>query len=259
MSFVKDFKPIALGDTNLFKPIKIGDNELKHRVVMPPLTRMRAYHPGNVPNDWAIEYYDQRSKRAGTLIITEATYPSARSGGYDNVPAIWSEQQIEKWKKIIAKIHDNKSFVWVQLWSLGRKALPGALARDGLPFVSASDELYMDEARREEAVKSNNRQRGLTKDEIKQYINDYVNAAKNSIEAGADGVEIQCAGGNLLINFWTLSPIREQTNTVDRLKTELDSHWKWLMQSRRPSVAINSASDLCRMVLSVLCPVVKNH
>ncbi|QLL34120.1 hypothetical protein HG536_0F04460 [Torulaspora globosa] len=145
------------------------------------------------------------AKRPGTLIITEAAYPSARSGGYDNVPGIWSEEQIEKWKKIIAKIHNNKSFVWVRLWSLNGKALLGALARDGLPFVSASDELYMDEARREEAVESNNRQLGLTKDEIKQYINDYVNGAKNSIEAGADGVEIQCAGGNLLNQF--LDPI----------------------------------------------------
>lgn len=205
MSFVKDFEPTALGDTNLFKPIKIGNNELKHRVVMAPLTRMRAYHPGNVPNDLAIEYYGQRSQRPGTLIMTEATFPSARSGGYDNVPGIWSEEQIEQWKKIFAKIHDNKSFVWLQLWSLGWKALPAVLARDGLPFVSASDELYMDETQRQEAIKSNNLQRGLSKDEIKQYIKDYVDAARNSIDAGADGVEIQCAGGNLLNQF--LDPI----------------------------------------------------
>ncbi|QLL31846.1 hypothetical protein HG536_0C00120 [Torulaspora globosa] len=201
MSFVKDFQPIALGDTNLFKPIKIGNNELKHRVVMPPLTRMRAHYPGNVPNDWAIEYYDQRSKRPGTLIITEGTFPSAQSGGYDNAPGIWSESQLEKWKKIFAKIHENKSFVWVQFWVLGRQAFPDTLARDGLPYVSASDEPYMDEEQRERAVKSNNPQHGLTKDEIKQYIKDYVQAAKNSIEAGADGVEIQCAGGYLLNLF----------------------------------------------------------
>ncbi|QLL30263.1 hypothetical protein HG536_0A00800 [Torulaspora globosa] len=205
MSFVKDFQPIALGDTNLFKPIKIGNNELKHRVVMPPLTRMRAHYPGNVPNDWAIEYYDQRSKRPGTLIITEGTFPSAQSGGYDNAPGIWSESQLEQWKKIFAKIHENKSFVWVQLCFLGRQAFPDTLARDGFPYVSASDEVYMDETQREKAVKSNNPQHGLTKDEIKQYIKEYVQSAKNSIEAGADGVEIHSANGYLLNQF--LDPI----------------------------------------------------
>ncbi|QLQ80014.1 hypothetical protein HG537_0D00140 [Torulaspora globosa] len=205
MSFVKDFKPIALGDTNLFKPIKIGNNELKHRIVMPPLTRLRAHHPGNVPNDWAIEYYDQRSKRPGTLIITEATFASAQSGGYDNAPGIWSEEQVKQWKKIFAKIHENKSFVWVQLWALGRQAFPDSLARDGLRYDSASDEVYMDDAQREKAVKSNNPQHGLTKDEIKQYIKDYVQSAKNAIEAGADGVEIHSANGYLLNQF--LDPI----------------------------------------------------
>lgn len=206
MSFVADFKPIALGDTNLFKPIKIGNNELKHRVVMPPLTRMRAKYPGNVPNkDLAVEYYDQRSKRPGTLIITEGSFPSAQSGGYDNAPGIWSEAQLEQWRKIFAKIHENKSFVWVQLWVLGRQAYADTLARDGLRYDSASDEVYMSEEQRERAVKSNNPQHGLTKAEIKQYISEYVDAAKKSIEAGADGVEIHSANGYLLNQF--LDPI----------------------------------------------------
>lgn len=206
MSFVQDFKPIALADTKLFKPIKIGNNELAHRVVMPPLTRMRATHPGNVPNkDWAVEYYDQRSRRPGTLIITEGAFPSAQSGGYDNAPGIWSPAQLEQWKKIFAKIHENKSFVWVQLWVLGRQSFADTLARDGLRYDSASDGVYMDEEQRERAVKSNNPQHGLTKAEIKQYISEYVDAAKKSIEAGADGVEIHSANGYLLNQF--LDPI----------------------------------------------------
>ncbi|QLG74980.1 hypothetical protein HG535_0H03070 [Zygotorulaspora mrakii] len=206
MPFVKDFSPIPLGDTNLFKPIKVGNNELLHRVVMPPLTRMRATHPGNVPNkDWAAEYYDQRSKRAGTMLITEGTFPSAQSGGYDNPPGIWSKEQCEQWEKIFRKVHDNKSFIWVQLWVLGRQAYPDTLARDGLRYDSASDAVYMDAEQEEKANKANNPQHGITKDEIKQYIADYVHAAKNSIEAGADGVEIHAANGYLLNQF--LDPI----------------------------------------------------
>lgn len=205
MSFVQDFKPIALGNTNLFKPVKIGNKELKHRVVMPPLTRFRANYPGNVPSDWAIEYYNQRSKRSGSLIITEGTFPSAQSGGYDHAPGIWSKEQIDQWKKIFAKIHENKSFVWVQLWVLGRQAPAENLARDGLRYDSASDDIYMSDEQRDTAVKNKNPLHGLTKDEIKQYVNDYAQAARNSIEAGADGVEIHSANGYLLNQF--LDPI----------------------------------------------------
>ena len=206
MSFATNFKPIALGETNLFKPIKLGTSELKHRVVMAPLTRMRAHHPGNIPNrDWAAEYYDQRSRRPGTMIITEGTFVSAQAGGYDNAPGIWSEEQIAEWKKIFAKIHENGSFVWAQLWALGRQAYADALARDGLRYDSASDNLYMDDEHKEKALKSKNPQHGITKDEIKQYIKDYVQAAKNAIEIGADGVEIGSANGYLLNQF--LDPI----------------------------------------------------
>lgn len=202
MSFVKDFKPIALKDTNLFKPIKIGNTELKHRCVLPPLTRMRAHHPGNIPNkDWAVEYYNQRSSREGTMIITEGAFISAQAGGYDNAPGIWSQEQVEEWKKIFAKIHENKSFVWVQLWALGRQSYADTLARDGLRYDSASDGIYMDDEQKERAIKSNNPQHGITKDEMKQYIKEYVEGAKNSIAAGADGVEIHSANGYLLNQF----------------------------------------------------------
>lgn len=206
MPFVQDYKPIPLKNTNLFKPIKIGNTTVQHRVVMPPLTRMRAHHPGNIPNrDWAVEYYDQRSRRPGTMIISEGAFPSPQSGGYDNAPGIWSEEQIAEWKKIFAKIHENKSFVWVQLWVLGRQAFADVLARDGLRYDSASDEIYMDEDSKKRALTSGNKQHGITKDEIKQYIKEYVQAAKNSIAAGADGVEIHSANGYLLNQF--LDPI----------------------------------------------------
>ncbi|KAK5782049.1 NADPH dehydrogenase PWA37_002391 [Arxiozyma heterogenica] len=206
MSFVKDFTPIALKDTNLFKPIQIGDVELKHRAVMPPLTRMRAHHPGNIPNkDWAVEYYDQRSKYPGTLIITEGAFISPQAGGYDNAPGIWSQEQVVEWTKIFKKIHENNSYVYVQLWNLGRQSFADTLARDGLRYDSASDNVYMSEEQKERALKANNPQHGITREEIKQYIKEYVQAAKNSIAAGADGVEIHSANGYLLNQF--LDPI----------------------------------------------------
>ncbi|EJS41395.1 oye3p [Saccharomyces arboricola H-6] len=202
MPFVKDFEPIPLGDTNLFKPIKIGNTQLAHRVVMPPLTRMRATHPGNVPNkEWIAEYYGQRAQRPGTMIITEGAFISPQAGGYDNVPGIWSDEQVAEWKKILLAIHASKSFAWVQLWSLGWASFPDVLARDGLRYDCACDEVYINDTLQDTAKKANNPAHSLSKEDIKQYVKEYIHAAENSIAAGADGVEIHSANGYLLNQF----------------------------------------------------------
>ena len=202
MSFVNSYKPVSFKDTNMFKPLKVGSTEVLQRVFMPPLTRMRAQHPGNVPTtEWASKYYDQRSKRPGSMLITEGTFISAQAGGYDHAPGIWSEAQVTEWKKIFNKIHENKSFIWVQLWNLGRQAGIKEMARDGLRYDSASDGVYMDEESEKLSLEVKNPQHGLTEDEIKQYIKEYVHAAKNTIAAGGDGVEIHSAHGYLLNQF----------------------------------------------------------
>ncbi|SMN22503.1 similar to Saccharomyces cerevisiae YPL171C OYE3 Conserved NADPH oxidoreductase containing flavin mononucleotide (FMN) [Maudiozyma saulgeensis] len=202
MSFTDSFKPISFKGSNMFKPMKVGNTVVQHRAVMPPLTRMRATAPGNVPNgELAGTYYYQRSRRPGSMLITEGTFISAQAGGYDNAPGIWSEEQVAEWKKIFGRVHENKSFLWVQLWALGRQAGIKEMARDGLRYDSASDGVYMTEEAKEASIKVNNPQHGLTIDEIKQYTKEYVHAAKNSIAAGAAGVEVHAAHGYLLNQF----------------------------------------------------------
>ena len=83
----------------LFSPIKIGNMNLKHRVVMCPLTRYRN-DDDHVPTDMMVEYYTQRASTPGTMLITEASFISRNAGGLDNAPGIWSKQQIEAWKKV---------------------------------------------------------------------------------------------------------------------------------------------------------------
>ena len=197
-----NFTPIAFAETNLFKPITVGETKLPHRVVMAPLTRMRATSPGNVPNKkWTEEYYSQRSQRPGTMIITESVSVSPQGAGYDNAPGTWSEEQVTEWTRIFKKVHDNKSFIWGQLIYLGRQASIKSMTRDGLKYVSASNGVYKSREDKEEALRCNNPQHGLTLDEIKTVVQDYVTAAKNMMRAGADGVEIHAAHGYLLGQF----------------------------------------------------------
>ncbi|SCU80487.1 LANO_0B00276g1_1 [Lachancea nothofagi CBS 11611] len=202
MTFIENFEPVSLKDTNLFKPIKIGNALLQHRAVLAPLTRVRAEIPGDVPSrKWSAEYYAQRATFPGTLLIAEGTLISAQAGSAARIPGIWSQEQVHQWKEIFARIHEHQSFAWIQLYAPGRQASPAYLAQQGLQYVGASTGVYMDNASKEEAERVDNQLHGLTKSEIKQYILDFVHAAENSIKAGADGVEIHAANGYLLNQF----------------------------------------------------------
>ncbi len=81
----------------LFEPTKLGPYTLKNRIVFPPLTRQRSEQPGNVPTDLMAEYYRQRA--GAGFMITEGTQIEPRGQGYAWTPGIYTEQQIEGWKK----------------------------------------------------------------------------------------------------------------------------------------------------------------
>jgi 2,4-dienoyl-CoA reductase-like NADH-dependent reductase (Old Yellow Enzyme family) len=64
---------------SLFDPIRLGDLDLPNRIIMAPLTRMRA-DEHRVPAPIVAEYYAQRA--AAGLIIAEATCVDAMGVGY---------------------------------------------------------------------------------------------------------------------------------------------------------------------------------
>src|ERR1700678_3788900 len=95
--------------SKLFTPISIGSLKLTHRVVMAPLTRSRADLPDDVPNDLMVEYYAQRASNGG-LIVGEATTISASARGWLGAPGLYSDKQVDGWKKITAAVHAKKGF-----------------------------------------------------------------------------------------------------------------------------------------------------
>src|SRR5258706_12718425 len=70
----------------LFTPVRVGDLDLPNRIVMAPLTRMRAGPIDHVPTALQAEYYAQRAS-AG-LIVAEATAISPDGFGYARYPRI---------------------------------------------------------------------------------------------------------------------------------------------------------------------------
>ncbi|KAB5540217.1 NADH:flavin oxidoreductase/NADH oxidase family protein-like protein [Coniochaeta sp. 2T2.1] len=179
-------------DSRLFTPLKIGNVTLQHRIGMAPLTRMRACD-NRVPSDLMKEYYSQRASVPGTLLIAEGTLVAPYAGGgFPNGPGIWNDEQVGGWKTITDEVHSKGSFIFSQLFGFGRAANPAMAAAEGIEIVGASA-VSIDE--------NAPIPRELTREEIKQYVRDFVAAAKNAIRAGFDGVEVHGGQGYLLDQF----------------------------------------------------------
>ncbi|EDK41660.1 hypothetical protein PGUG_05758 [Meyerozyma guilliermondii ATCC 6260] len=190
-----------LGDTKMFKPIKVGKNTLNHRVFFCPATRTRSLED-HTPSNLAVRYYDERTKFPGSLVVSEGTFPFAEAGLMEGVPGIWTERHTKAWKEIVKKVHDNKSFISLQLWNLGRAGGdPAYMKKSGVPLVGPSA-IYDCDQNRQQAEEAGNPLRALTEQEIKDQIyKQYDKAAKNAVEAGFDYIELHGAHGYLLHQF----------------------------------------------------------
>src|SRR5258705_13414812 len=83
----------------LFSPLQLNGLSLSHRNVLPPLTRCRATKD-HVHTNLAVEYYAQRSAFPGSLLITEGTVIHPAAGTCNNIPYIYTDAQVESWKKV---------------------------------------------------------------------------------------------------------------------------------------------------------------
>ncbi|WP_286787474.1 MULTISPECIES: alkene reductase [unclassified Pseudomonas] len=181
---------------NLFDPIKIGALELPNRFVMAPLTRCRA-DDNRVPTDLMAEYYAQRAS-AG-LILSEATSVDPMGVGYPNTPGIWSDEQVEGWKKITSAVHKSGGRIMLQLWHVGRISAPLYLQGEkpvAPSAIAANGHVSLVRPKQEYVVP-----RALETEEIAGIVEAYRKGAENARKAGFDGVEVHGANGYLLDQF----------------------------------------------------------
>lgn len=187
--------------SKLFTPTKVGAIELKNHIVMSPMTRCRAI--GNVPNDLVAEYYKQRA--GAGLIITEGTSPSPNGLGYARIPGIFSEEQVEGWKKVTSAVHGAGGKIFVQLMHTGRISHPLNLPEGAEVLapsaVKAAGQMWTDAAQMQDFPTP----KAMTAEEIQSTKAEFIAAAKNAVEAGFDGIELHGANGYLLEQF--LSPV----------------------------------------------------
>src|SRR5580698_6114997 len=182
----------------LFSPLRIGAIQLPNRIVMAPLTRMRA-GAGNVPTALNAEYYAQRAS-AG-LIISEGTSISAQGHGYPNAPGIYTAAQIAGWRMVTDGVHASGGRIVMQIAHNGRNSHSSLMA-DGAPPVAPSAVLSTIPALTKDFQQvPAESPRPLEASEIAVIVGAFRQAALNAIEAGFDGVELQGANSHLIEQF----------------------------------------------------------
>jgi N-ethylmaleimide reductase len=185
---------------SLFTPLNLGALELPNRLVMAPLTRMRSGVEG-VPGALNIEHYGQRATLG--LIVSEGVYPDQVGQGFPGQPGLVTADQIAGWSKVADAVHAAGGRIVAQVMHAGRVTHPET--NGGLEVVAPSAIAIQGESHTYKGKLPYPVPRALTEDDLPGIIAGFVQASRNAISAGLDGVELHSANGYLLHEF--LSPV----------------------------------------------------
>ncbi|HET7587013.1 MAG TPA: alkene reductase [Gammaproteobacteria bacterium] len=184
-------------DQPLLQPVTLGPYTLKNRIVMAPMTRSRANNPDRAPTNMHVTYYGQRAS-AG-LIITEATQVSPQGVGYIHTPGLHSAAQVAAWRDVTTAVHAAGGTIFSQIFHVGRVSHPD-FHNGELPVAPSAinpEAMSFTTKGRQQTVTP----RALETAEIEGVVADFVQAAKNAVKAGFDGVELHGANGYLINQF----------------------------------------------------------
>ena len=190
-----------MAERKLFESLPMGTRTLGNRLVMNPMTRCRCDAAG-VAGALVVDYYAQRS--GAGLIITEGIAPSPNGRGYARIPGLWSSTQVDSWKPVTGAVHAGAGVIFAQIMHTGRVSHPANMpegARVLAPSaVALEGQMWTDT----QGMQDYPVPQEMTEADIAQAKAEIVQAAKNAIAAGFDGVELHAANGYLMEQF--LSP-----------------------------------------------------
>ncbi|KAI1129949.1 NADH:flavin oxidoreductase/NADH oxidase [Nemania abortiva] len=215
-----------MGPSPLFTPVQLGGTSLAHRIVQAPCTRMRCDVESRgigVPGPRMAKYYGDRAN-AGGLQITEATDICLDASAYPRVPGVFTDSQLQGWRKVTNAVHAKGGFIFSQLWHTGRASSPAM--RGGKQPISSSD-VPMSGKWIDGTDCAENPPRPMSVDEIHDVTKEWAAAAKRAVEvAGFDGVEIHGANGYLLEQF-----LHDNINQrTDEYGGSLENRYRFLLE-----------------------------
>lgn len=182
--------------THLFSPVKIGSVEVPNRIAMMPMgvfsPRLMNLKTGAYTKDGA-DYYIARAKGGTGLIIT-GLVPIIPMPAMN--PVNYPEEYVSEMKYLMDGVHGHGAKIFVQLTAMTGRAAHLESENDWklLPAPAPIQNVW------DPTVKN----RGITKEEIKQYVENFAQAAFLVKEAGGDGVEIHAVHEGYLLDQFAI-------------------------------------------------------
>jgi 2,4-dienoyl-CoA reductase-like NADH-dependent reductase (Old Yellow Enzyme family) len=197
----------------LFRPFQLERLQLANRIVMAPMTRSQS--PGGIPGEDVAAYYRRRAEGGVGLIITEGTYVDHPAAGFDpNVPRFYGGPALDGWRRVVEQVHAAGGRIFPQLWHVGMLISQGLTPGAGITPIGPQS---------------------ATQADIDSIIDAYAKGARDAKALGFDGVELHCAHGYLIDQFFW-----ETTNQrTDRYGGDLASRTRFaaeIVQQVRKSV-----------------------
>ena len=193
-------------DTALFTPLTIRSVTARNRLWVAPMCQYSVIDRDGVPTDWHLVHLGSFAVGGAGLIVTEAAAVSPEGRISPEDVGIWNDEQRDAWVRVIDFVHSQGAPLGIQLAHAGRKASTYSTGGHGtvpideggwatvgpslLPFPGYDAPNELDLAG------------------IDTVVRDFAAAARRSLEAGFDLVEIHAAHGYLLHQF--LSPLSNQ-------------------------------------------------
>jgi 2,4-dienoyl-CoA reductase-like NADH-dependent reductase (Old Yellow Enzyme family) len=194
---------------HLFNPLTIRGVTMRNRIWVSPMCQYSCEQHDGMPDDWHLVNLGKSASGGAGLVFAEATAVSPEGRITSEDTGIWTDEQAIAWSRIVRFIHSQGAAAGMQLSHAGRKASDYRLFDDRCGTTKPSTEGgWKAVAPSAIAYPGFDVPEALDEEGIDKVVNDHREAARRSVDAGFDVIEIHAAHGYLIHEF--LSPLSNQ-------------------------------------------------
>lgn len=173
----------------LFTPIKIGNLELKNRFMMAPMENGMAELGTGEVTDRIIKFFEKRAENDVAMIMPGSIGVSPEGRGLPTQLSLYEEKHVAGHKRLVDALHAKGTTVGAQIYHAGRQASEAITGLDPLAPSAVPCAIL------------GNHPKEITVEQMEEIKEKFVKAARWSVQAGYDLVEVHFAHGYLLHSF----------------------------------------------------------